>query len=87
MTSYILERRENVSGSTVHNFAMALKLLLAMNDSDRLNWVRLGKIIPPAKKHGTDRASTAEELSGILDSCDLRMKCVVPATAFMDMGN
>jgi len=77
VTSYILARRETVSGSTMHNFAMALKLFLAMNDSDRLNWVRLGKIIPPAKKHGSDRAPTAEELRRILDSCDLRMKCVV----------
>jgi len=77
VTSYILARRGTVSGSTMHNFAMALKLFLAMNDADELNWVRIGKIIPPARKHGSDRAPTADELRRILDSCDLRMKCVV----------
>jgi hypothetical protein len=46
VTSYILQRKGKVSGSTIHNFRMALKLLLSMNDSDKLNWVRIGKIMP-----------------------------------------
>ena len=37
VTAYALERKKAVSGSTMHNFAMALKLFLAMNDSERFN--------------------------------------------------
>lgn len=77
VTSYILKRKGKVSGSTIHNFRMALKLLLSMNDCDKLNWVRIGKIMPPVRKHGSDRAPTADELKKILDNCDLRMKCIV----------
>jgi len=78
VTSYVLDRKVRVSGATLRNFKMALKLFLSMNDSaNYLNWVRIGKIMPPTKKHGSDRAPTAEELRRILDSCDLRMKCVV----------
>ena len=40
VTSCILAGREKISGSTIHCFRVALKLLLAMNDCDKLNWVQ-----------------------------------------------
>ena len=78
ITEYVVSRKGAVSGATLRNFKAALKLFLAMNDvGDALNWTRIGKVMPTARRHGSDRAPTAEELRRILDSCDLRMKCVV----------
>ncbi|HKZ40706.1 MAG TPA: hypothetical protein VJ044_07070, partial [Candidatus Hodarchaeales archaeon] len=64
-------------GHTIRIFKVALRLFLSMNDCDKLNWVRIGKIIPPVRRHGSDRAPTFDELKKILDNCELRMKCVV----------
>ena len=77
ITSYIQSRKGKVSGSTIRTFKVALKLFLSMNDSDKLNWTRISKLIPKSRKYGSDRAPTSEELRKILDNCDLRMKCVV----------
>ncbi|MGA2665699.1 MAG: site-specific integrase [Nitrososphaerales archaeon] len=77
VSSYIQERKGQVSGHTIRIFRVALRLFLSMNDCDTLNWVRIGKIVPPTRRYGSDRAPTIDELRKILDSCDLRMKCVV----------
>jgi integrase len=77
VSSYVQARKEQVSGHTIRIFRVALRLFLSMNDCDTLNWVRIGKILPPTRRYGSDRAPTPDELRKILDSCDLRMKCVV----------
>ena len=66
-----------MSGHTIRIFRIALRLFLSMNDADTLNWIRIRKIVPPIRKHGSDRAPTLDELKKILGNCSLRMKCVV----------
>ncbi len=62
VSSYIQARKEQVSGHTIRIFRVALRLFLSMNDSDTLNWVRIGKILPPTRRYGSDRAPTPDEL-------------------------
>ncbi len=76
VSTYIQKRKEEVSGHTIRIFKVALRLFLSMNDSDNLNWVRLGKILPYTRRHGSDRAPTFEKLLRILENCSLRMKYV-----------
>src|SRR5581483_7823562 len=74
---YIENRRKEVSGSTLHQFRDALKHFFEMNDMDGINWSKIAKIIPHAKKTGSDRAPTIEEIRTILELADIRTKCIV----------
>ncbi len=56
---YIEERKSKVSGSTLQQTRAALKHFFEMNDvEDGINWSKISKIIPHAKKTGSDRAPT-----------------------------
>jgi len=49
-----------------------------MNDiEDGINWSKISKIIPHARKTGSDRAPTIEEIRTMLESADTRTKCVI----------
>ena len=75
---YVAGRKdEGVSGSTIMMAADSIKLLLEMNDVETLNWKKIRRIIPPAKKHGNDRAPTVDEIRKLLLHVDLRFRCVV----------
>ena len=51
-----------VSGSTVRQHIQAIKHLLVMNDLETaLNWDKLSKMMPKARKIGMDRASRVQE--------------------------
>ncbi len=74
---YIEARRKEVSGSTLHQFRDSLKHFFEMNDVDKINWSKIAKIIPHAKKTGSDRAPTIDEIRMILELADIRTKCIV----------
>ena len=74
---YVEKRRREVSGSTLHQFRDALKHFFDMNDIDDIKWSKIAKIIPHAKKTGSDRAPTIEEVRTILEVADIRIKCIV----------
>lgn len=74
---YIEARRKEVSGSTLHQFRDALKHFFEMNDIEGINWSKIAKIIPHAKKTGSDRAPSVEEIRSILELADIRTKCIV----------
>lgn len=75
---YVEERRSKVSGSTLQQTKSTLKHFFEMNDiDDGINWSKISKIIPHAKKTGSDRAPTIEEIRIMLDSADIRTKCVI----------
>ncbi|MDE1767322.1 MAG: hypothetical protein KGI27_13775 [Thaumarchaeota archaeon] len=74
---YIENRKKEVSGSTLHQFRDALKHFFEMNDIEDINWSKIAKIIPHAKKTGSDRAPTMEEIRTMLDMADIRTKCIV----------
>ncbi|MGH2612768.1 MAG: hypothetical protein ACRDFB_06925 [Rhabdochlamydiaceae bacterium] len=74
---YVESRKKQVSGSTLHQFRDALKHFFEMNDIEDINWSKISKIIPHAKKTGSDRAPSVEEIRAILELADIRTKCIV----------
>ncbi len=68
---YIEERKSKVSGSTLQQTRAALKHFFEMNDIEEgINWSKISKIIPHAKKSGNDRAPTIEEIRLMLELAD-----------------
>ena len=75
---YVEERKSKVSGSTLQQTKGALKHFFEMNDiEDGINWSKISKIIPHARKTGSDRAPTIDEIRTMLESADTRIKCVI----------
>jgi len=75
---YVEERKSKVSGSTLQQTRAALKHFFEMNDiEDGINWSKISKIIPHAKKTGSDRAPTIEEIRLMVELADTRTKCVI----------
>jgi integrase len=75
---YIEERKSKVSGSTLQQTRAALKHFFEMNDIEEgINWSKISKIIPHAKKTGSDRAPTIKEIRLMLELADIRTKCVI----------
>ena len=70
------DRRENgkITASTVGNVLKALRTLLEMNDACHLNWKKIRRTLPKARKYALDRNPTAEEIRDILNVADLRGK-------------
>ncbi|WP_316506669.1 hypothetical protein [Nitrosopumilus sp.] len=62
----------------LYNRQGMLKHFFEMNDvDDGINSPKISKIIPHAKKTGSDRTPTIEEICIMLDSADIRTKCVI----------
>ena len=67
-----------VSGSTIRQHVQAIKHLLVMNDLETaLNWEKLSKLMPKARKIGLDRAPTKEEIRKLLEYADIRLKALI----------
>ena len=78
MIDYIENRKSKVSGSTLNQSKAALKHFFEMNDvDDGINWSKISKMIPRSKRTGSDRAPTTEEIRYMMDSADIRIKCVI----------
>ena len=78
MIDYVEERKGEVSGSTLQLFKGALRHFFEMNDVESgLNWTRISRMIPHAKKTGNDRAPSIEEIRRMVDLADLRTRCVI----------
>ncbi|MEM3451920.1 MAG: hypothetical protein QW830_05910 [Nitrososphaerales archaeon] len=77
---YIQKRKSNdhVSGSTIRCLRDALKLFFEMNDLENgINWNKILKIMPHAKKVGSDRAPSIDEIRAIISNWDLRFNVIV----------
>lgn len=75
---YVEDRKTQVSGSTLQLFKGALRHFFEMNDVESgINWIKISKMIPHAKKTGQDRAPLLEEIRIMMDSADLRTKCII----------
>jgi integrase len=67
-----------VSGSTIRQHVQAIKHLLIMNDLENsLNWEKISKVMPKARKIGLDRAPTKEEIRKLLEYADVRLKALI----------
>ncbi|MDH5417319.1 MAG: site-specific integrase [Nitrosopumilus sp.] len=75
---YVEEKKSFTSGSTLQQTRAALKHFFEMNDIEEgINWSKISKIIPHAKKTGSDRAPTVEEIRLMLKAADTRTRCVI----------
>ena len=65
--------RGEIAAGTVHNCVKCVRLLLEMNDI-LLNWKKISRILPKARRYALDRMPTPEEIREILDASDIRGK-------------
>jgi len=80
LISFILDQKrrvekQEITGATVSNFLKAVRLLLEMNDAT-LNWKKIRRILPSARRYALDRVPTMEEIRDIVDATDLRGKAL-----------
>src|SRR5262249_9440212 len=71
-------RAENgeITWATVGNSLKAIRLLLEMNDIVSLNWKKIRKVLPRARRYALDRIPTAEEIKEIYEAADIRGKAL-----------
>ncbi len=75
---YVEVRKQRVSGATIITIRDALKHFYEMNDYENgINWSKIVKMMPKARKVGSDRAPTVEEVRKMVDNADLRIKCLI----------
>jgi hypothetical protein len=63
----------DITASTVGNVLKAIRTLLEMNDV-YLNWKKIRRILPKARRYALDRMPTTEEIQDIINVADLRGK-------------
>ncbi len=67
-----------ITAATVGNALKAIRLLLEMNDVG-LNWKKIRRILPRARRYALDRAPTQVEIQEIIDVADVRGKALTMA--------
>jgi hypothetical protein len=67
--------RSEISHGTVNNWVKAARLFLEMSDV-QLNWKKIRRVLPRARRYALDRVPTIDELREILDAADLRGKAL-----------
>lgn len=75
---YVEERRNTASGSTISQMVAALKHFFEMNDAEEaIAWRKISKIMPRARKTGSDRAPTIQEIRQMMEAADTRTRCII----------
>jgi integrase len=64
-----------ISASTISNWIKAARLFFEMSDV-QLNWKKIRRVLPKARRYALDRVPTIDELRDILDTADLRGKAL-----------
>lgn len=67
--------RGEISAGTINNWVKAARLFLEMSDV-QLNWKKIRRVLPKARRYALDRVPTMDELREILDAADLRGKAL-----------
>jgi integrase len=65
-----------ITAGTVGNAIKAVRLLLEMNDVITLNWKKIRRVLPKARRYALDRIPTAEEIQDIIEAADIRGKAL-----------
>jgi integrase len=68
------EKRE-ITPATVGNSLKAVRLLLEMNDVS-LNWKKIRRVLPKARRYAIDRIPTIDEMKEIIEAADQRGKAL-----------
>lgn len=64
-----------ITAATVGNALKAIRLLLEMNDVS-LNWRKIRRVLPRARRYALDRIPTNDEIQEIVESADVRGKAL-----------
>jgi integrase len=64
-----------ITAATVGNALKAIRLLLEMNDAS-LNWRKIRRVLPRARRYALDRIPTNDEIQEIVESADVRGKAL-----------
>jgi integrase len=67
--------RGEITTATVGNCLKAVRLLLEMNDVS-LNWKKIRRVLPRARRYALDRIPTIEEIREIVEAADIREKAL-----------
>jgi hypothetical protein len=72
------ERRPGeIAAGTLKNYIQPIKLLYEEHDLPPINWMRISRAMPKARKASNDRAPTREEIQKIVQAKDRRVKPIV----------
>ena len=71
------KKTKEASASTAALIRNATKKFLDVNGVTGINWADIDDTIPERKRYGEDRAPTQDEISRMVNTADLRLKCVV----------
>ncbi|MEO9319231.1 MAG: site-specific integrase [Nitrososphaera sp.] len=66
---------KEITGATIGGSLKSIRLLLDMNDVS-LNWKKIRRILPRARRYALDRIPTAEEVRQIVNHSDIRGKAL-----------
>jgi len=82
IVSYLLTEKERalkkeIAPSSVGNVKKPVKLLLEMNDVSEINWKKISRILPSARRYAVDRAPTVDELRLLVANSELRFQAIV----------
>jgi integrase len=64
-----------ITTATVGNCLKAVRLLLEMNDVS-LNWKKIRRVLPRARRYALDRIPTVEEIREIVEAADIRERAL-----------
>ena len=79
---YMLGQKERVqkgeiSPATLPNIRKPIRLLLEMNDVLGINWRKISRLMPKARKYALDRAPTLDEIRLLLSNSDIRFHAII----------
>jgi integrase len=63
-----------ITAGTVGNALKAVKILLEMNDVTSVNWKKIKRVLPKARRYALDRIPTIDEIGNIIEGADIRGK-------------
>ena len=84
-TQNLRAKRGEISSGTVSNSLKAIRLLLEMNDVS-LNWKKIRRVLPRARRYALDRVPTINEIKEIVEAADLRGKALTLVLASSQRG-
>jgi len=68
---------KEIQAASVRNKLKPLKLLLEMNDVAGINWKKISRMMPSARRYALDRAPTVQELREMVGRSDIRFQAVI----------
>jgi len=71
------DQERKLAACTIVNRLKPVKLLLDINDVEKIKWKKIKRFLPTPRRFAMDRAPTLEEIRRIYNVCDLRGKAML----------